>query len=262
MNSLPRAYVPSEGWANSESVLLPTSEWHHLVKVLRLGEGDRLILFDGTGREAEGIIEGRASRRVRVIRLWRREAGSVSLVLYQAVLKQEAMDCVIRKAVELGVSDFWPVEADRSIPRILGERAAARGERWRTIALDAARQCQIVRLPAIHPVVRLETVLEDLPGLDCVFVGSLMAGSRPLLSDALPLLEVVARRGRAGVGLFIGPEGDWTEAEHERLVRAGARPVTFGENILRADTAACYGLSVLRALFTAGAEIRRFDLRV
>jgi len=257
MSATPRVYISSENWREEGFIEVPSGEWHHLMDVLRHRPGDPVILFDGEGREGEGRIADRSLRQVQLLRQWTRPENPVGLVLYQAVLKQEAMDTVIRKAVELGVRMLCPIEAERSIPRLLCDRSLKRRERWKILAIEAARQCAIARIPEITPVVSLESVLEELSALDGVFIGSLKEGARPLLVEAWPLVDRLRSRGSLRVGLLIGPEGDWTPAEHERLVRAGARPVSFGENILRADTAACYGLSVLGALFTAGDEIRR-----
>jgi len=255
MNTLPRAFVPPERWTAEGMVEISVQEWHHLVHVRRMKAGDRVILFDGTGHEAEGLIDSVEYRRIRLLRAWERPPDPLAITLFQAVLKQEAMESVIRKSVELGVSVICPLEADRSIPRLIEKRAAAREERWRTIAREAAHQCGLAWLPTIRPVGRLDAILGELSGLDAAFLGSLEPGARPLLAAAYSLTDRIGRGVPLRVGLAIGPEGDWTPDEHEALLRAGAQPVTFGVNVLKADTAACFGLSVLRALATAAGEI-------
>lgn len=253
MNSMPRCYVPPAGWGADGIVLPPVGESHHLSRVLRLRPGARVRLFDGLGREGDGLLEpGAGPPRIRLEREWTRPAPAARLVLFQAVLKGEAMDAVVRKSVELGASSVVPLETARVVARAGAEKAAARRARWAKIAIEAARQCGIARLPALCETMTVEAAIREWPGLDAVFLGSLEPGAEPLLAAARPF----AARSGAGLGLLVGPEGDWTPDEHARFRAAGARPVGFGDNVLRADTAACYGLSVLGALVTEAAGTR------
>ncbi len=245
MNSLPRCYLPADAWVEGGLVSLPSDEAHHLARVLRVQPGDRVLAFDGRGREAEATVEsaGRLGLSVRLHQAVLHARPPCEIILFQAVLKNERMEEVVQKAVELGVAELVPLEAEHSVAKRTGEKL----ERWRKIALGAARQSGNPFLMEIrNPVSAVDSVPEGAR-LELSFFGSLEAGAQPLWDVLDPLRQ---RRG-IRAGLWIGPEGDWSEKEYAALRSAGIRPVTLGPLVLRAETAAFYALSVIGAAFTA-----------
>jgi 16S rRNA (uracil1498-N3)-methyltransferase len=177
----------------------------------------------------KSAVEARVSSRASV------PPPAVQLDLIQAVPKPDRWELVLQKAVELGVSNIQPVLTRHTEFRPNDKKAA----RWQKIVLHAAQQCEVRWLPHLLPLEYMDAIIPRLGSYDLVLVGSLYAGARPLR-------EVPLRQdGLQKVALLIGPEGDFSEAEVEAAVQAGAVPVSFGERILRTETAAIFGLSVL-----------------
>ena len=241
-----RLLVPSESLAQDLAVL-PQDAVRHL-KVLRPKPGEEIELFDGCGRTrryrwnaARGVLDAPLPLVCATVRPF-------PLTLFACVTKGSRWDWTIEKAVELGVSRIVPVISDRCIVRLAADEREAKAERWRRIAEDAARQSDAVWLPEVLAPVDFPRALELVKGTDRVFVGALTNPPPP------PLLEAVAQShartrehaDNCSLGLFVGPEGDFTPEELASLL-AIATPASFGPTILRAETAAIFGLSVLAA---------------
>lgn len=250
MNSIPRCFLPSAAWVEGDSISVPPEETHHLARVLRVQSGERVRVFDGHGREADAVVEssGRLGLSVRLRQSFMNPRPAAHLILFQAVLKNERMDEVVQKAVELGAAELAPLAADQSVVKFTPVNTENRMERWRKIALGAARQSGNPFLMEIRDVQSTAASCSEVPRLDLALVGSLEPGARPLWDL---LVDIRHRRG-IRIGLWIGPEGDWSKDETEVLKRADIRPMTLGPLVLRAETAAFYAMSVIGAAFTAG----------
>ena len=211
---------------------------------LRPKPGEEVELFDGLGH----------SRRYR----W--ENGTlcavgdraafpplpIQLTLFACVTKGSRWDWTIEKAVELGVARIVPVISERCIVRLAADERAAKADRWRRIAADAARQSDAVWLPEVRAAVDFPEAVELAKACGHVFVGALTNPPPPPMWTAVA--QELGERGDppSSLGVFVGPEGDFTSAELQTLL-AVATPVSFGPTILRAETAAIFGVSVLAA---------------
>jgi 16S rRNA (uracil1498-N3)-methyltransferase len=219
------------------------------------------VAFDGSGREWDCVLtatqsddpSGRKSIVARAAVLQEREVKNESRVhisVAQAVPKGDKMDFVLQKGTELGVREFWPFEAERSVARILlddePERAAMRAERWRKIAAQAAAQCGRSDVPVVHALSDFSTVIGY--GTDnsrCLMLDE--AGDGETLREALerdPLLYDEDAPPR--VMILIGPEGGWTAREREWAGRYGVEAVGLGRLILRTETAALVAATILQ----------------
>lgn len=239
---IPRCFVDPAKWVEPEVPLAPTDA-HHFVNVLRIKEGSPVVVCDGRGGEAVGELVGVEKDRW-AIRVRERRVRDVSPVLYsliQAVPKGSRMDWIVEKATELGAWSVTPVMTRRGVVRLEGERAVERQRRWQRIGVEAANQCRTSWIPRIEPVVGLEAWLSQPMPCDSLLVGSL-ASPRVPFDEAI---RAVREKGAKNVALIIGPEGDLTEEELAAARGAGAIPVGFGERVLRVETAALYGLSVM-----------------
>lgn len=240
-----RFLVPSERWRESE-MILSEAESHHLSSVLRLREGDIVTVFDGRGRESDALVL-RSRPDAVMLRLLRPPAPlpvdlGLELTLGQAVPKGHGMDEIVRQATELGLARLVPLAAERIVPRWSPVEAESRVARWRRLAVSAAKQCGLNRLPEIESLCPPAALADRIASFDVAFIGSLQPEARPFRDAIIPWRERCPRR----VLLMIGPEGDFTPAENAAACRAGALPVSFGPLVLRVATAALYGLSVLR----------------
>ncbi len=218
-----------------DRVVLSSEESHHLARVLRVQPGQELILFDGQGNVAESIVES-VSKSVVEAKVFKRSAfprPAVQIDLFQALPKPDRWDLVLQKAVELGASNIYPLLTQHTEFRPNDKKMA----RWQRIVLNAAQQSEVRWLPKLHPLEPFGAMLPELADYDLVLIGSLFDGAKPFRE-----LEMTGKRK---VALLIGPEGDFTSEEVKAAVSAGATPVSFGDRILRTETAAIFGLSVL-----------------
>lgn len=237
-----RCYVEPAAWCAEEVVLGP-EETHHLHTVLRARRQARVTVFDGCGRSAQAEILSldRREARLRVLQQFIRPRPAVELVLVQGVPREQKMDLVIQKATELGVSRILPVQTDHAVMRVREEHEATKRDRWKKIALNAAKQCGSDWLPEIAPIQDLEACLAGMPRVDLFLHASLDP-------DARPLREVIAGARASAprmIAALVGPEGDLSARERASARNAGARPVNLGSSVLRSETAALYVLSVL-----------------
>ena len=239
-----RVYVPHDSAIRGE-FLLPSRQSHHVARVLRLGAGDALTLFNGDGSEHSAVVERVAREgvtvRVTAHRRIERES-SLEIVLGQALSSGERMDYTVQKAVELGVGAIRPLAASRSVVRLSAERAAGRLSHWQSIAIAACEQCGRNRIPQIGPVADLDTWLAQC--------GERRDGALPVLLS--PRADAGLRdlpRPAGAVLLLAGPEGGWAPEEEEAARRAGFVPVRLGPRVLRTETAALAALAAMQALW-------------
>lgn len=237
----PRFYV-REGLAPGlvgSSIELPAAVAHHAVRVVRMGVGDTLALFDGTGGEyrSELVAIDKRGARARLVEFVAVERESpLAVTLVQAIVASDAMDYTVRKAVELGIFAIAPVMTARSSPLRAGERADKRVAHWNEIAVAACEQCGRNRIPAVLTPQALDAYAPE-PN-QTLFVCA--------PDDAPPLASL--RSPGEHCAIAVGPEGGFTSAEITQLERRGARRVGLGPRILRTETAALAAITILQAL--------------
>ncbi|MFZ1909163.1 MAG: 16S rRNA (uracil(1498)-N(3))-methyltransferase, partial [Burkholderiales bacterium] len=161
----PRLYV--EGALRPGArIALPARAAHHASTVLRLREGEPVVLFDGTGGEHDALIASIARERVQADVGERRDVereSPLKVTLVQAVSSAERMDLTVQKAVELGVAAIQPVLTQKSLVKLDPKRAAARAEHWRKIVLAACEQSGRNRIPQVHAVASLAEYCRTSP---------------------------------------------------------------------------------------------------
>ena len=240
----PRLFVDPEAMRPvGERIALAEREARHAIATLRLGEGAIVTLLDGEGTIATGRLVDVRKKSASVDILDERRASrpAPEIWLAVAVLKTKAMDLVLQKAVELGAGRLIPVRAERVVARWGPEDNERRRERIRLACVDALKQCGGAWLPEIEPPSLLSPSALDR-GADVAHIVATLA------NDAAPLRRALAERdGRPTRAwcVWIGPEGDFTSDELETLKTGGARPITLGERVLRAETAALYALAAM-----------------
>lgn len=245
-----RVHVPTAPQGAAE-LILPPAETHHLVTVNRARCGDPVIAFDGDGCEWTCLldrVEGKKAAVLRITSQTRRTPLHCSLLLGQGLPKGSTMDEIVRQATELGAAAIAPLATTRSEVRLDDERAAKKNEKWRTVAIEAAKQCGNPFLPAIAPVQGIDAFLASTQAsaTELRLVASLHPGARPLRSVLAAWRAAHEGRAPRSAACLIGPEGDLTAEEVERALAAGFIAVTLGPLVLRCDTAAACALSVLR----------------
>ncbi len=244
---LPRFYAPALDPAAPE-VMLPPDEATHLVRVLRLGPGDAVAVFDGRGLEFRGEVV-RASRGSATVALVERlePAGkpTVPLALVQAVLKGEAMDEVVRDATMMGVSRVDPVVTSHVAVsgRLVSSGRAA--ERWRRIAIASAKQCRRATVPVIGEPQHLDQWLRTARDEWRLMLVEPQAAQ----GGEVGMRSLLDRPRPASAAVLVGPEGGWSADERRAAANAGCLPVALGSLTLRADALPVAAIAVLRFVF-------------
>ena len=217
---------------------LPEALAHHAARVLRLRDGDPVILFDGTGGEMPAVLRLRGKQCFAELQARRKveRESPLRLVLVQALASGDKMDWIVQKAVELGVAAVVPVQAERSVLRLAGERAAKRVEHWQQVAVSACEQSGRNRVPLVAPISGLRDYLA-LP----------FQGRRLVLDPAATQRLLDVGRPEGEVHLLIGPEGGWSDDELAACRSAGCAGMGLGPRVLRTETA---GLAAVAALQT------------
>jgi 16S rRNA (uracil1498-N3)-methyltransferase len=223
-------------------IRLEGHEVKHIRRVLRLGAGDEVLLFDGLSKEYEGTIveEDPVSILVRIdhLRVCQTESP-LHLTLAQSLLKGEKMDYLVQKATELGVRRIAPFFSSRSVPVLEESKSLGRHRRWEKIAIEASKQCGRGTVPEIETIRSYSELLEKVP-----------PGSVRLLlweREGDRLKKVLGTTTeRIEVFFIVGPEGGLSLDEVDQARGLGFIPVNLGRRILRAETAGISFLSMLQ----------------
>jgi len=238
---LTRVYV-EEPLASGKRCLVAGSAANHMVRVLRLGVGAAVTLFDGAGGEYAARIESLKKDAVLV------EVGAhaaverespLAVTLAQGISRGERMDWVIQKATELGVRRIVPLITTRSVVRLDARQAQKKSQHWRGITIAACEQCGRNRLPELAAPVDFQEFLgteapEEAMRLLLSLAGSLRIGTIKSLGKII---------------LLIGPEGGLAPEEGTAALAQGFVPVQLGPRILRTETAAIAALAALQQAF-------------
>ena len=242
--TVPRFFIDAD-LAEGVRVTLPVSTAHHATHVLRLREGDDIVLFNGRGGEYRAVLAARrAQADIGAFVAVERESP-VAVTLLQAWIAIDKLDWVVEKAVELGVARIGIAPARRSVVRLDAARRAKRVDRLQEIAIAACCQCGRNRVPAIDA---FESFTDALAAWRAG--GGLAFVLHPEASEAL--LSVVQATS-APLTIIVGPEGGFDAQEILAFGRAEVKVVDLGPRVLRTETA---GLAALAAVQAVAGDFR------
>ena len=226
--------------AVGQQVSLPEEVANHLVRVMRLREGESCVLFNGDGHDYSAtLVElGKRSAQVRIDAMHALENESpLSITLLQGIARGEKMDLILQKATELGVQRIVPVNAERTEVKLDAARAEKRLAHWRSVVVSACGQSGRARVPVV-----------EAPQ-------SLLDAARASTTDALKLtLDPLGEHrlstlpaAPGGVVIAIGPEGGWSPRDRQALAESGFQGLQLGPRILRTETAGLAAIAAVQA---------------
>lgn len=223
-------------------VALPEPAVAHLVRVLRLGMGDEIVLFNGDGCDyrARLVSVGKKSAEAEILsRASVANESPLPITLAQGIARGEKMDLILQKATELGVACIAPVITERTEVRLDSERSGKKMQHWRGIIASACEQSGRAALPRLLD-----------PQLLSTFAASDRNSRRFILDPAAgQAIASAAIDGEATVTLLIGPEGGLSERDVAALRAAHYEGIRLGPRILRTETAGLAAIAAINALF-------------
>jgi len=225
--------------------MLRGGEHHHLRNVARIKPGEKIWLIDASGQHHLARVDliEKTQTQLSILETKKKITPRVRVTLTQALIKAKKFELIIQKATELGIWEFQPVIAERSVVKI-DDRHEAKLARWANIAKEACKQSGVSQIPDVLQPKRLADVLQDRREVLKISLNE--SGGIPL--RRFLLLDTIQTRSEilpASLCVLIGPEGGWTEAEEEAIVSHGFEAISLGRQILRAETAAISSLAMI-----------------
>ncbi|WP_115562615.1 16S rRNA (uracil(1498)-N(3))-methyltransferase [Xanthomonas arboricola] len=226
-----------------QEVTLPEESANHLLRVLRLREGDACILFNGDGSDYHARITVAGKREARAL-VERAEALSnespLRITLLQGIARGEKMDLILQKATELGVAAIVPVNAERTEVKLDAARMEKRIAHWRSVVVSACEQSGRARVPTVAAPQGLQEAAQASD-----------PQTRRLTLDPQGehRLSTLSADVEQGLIVAIGPEGGWSPRDRATLAAAGFTGLQLGPRILRTETAGLAAIAALQARF-------------
>ncbi len=237
-----RSFFVEELEKGAEFVAITGDELKHLRGVLRLREGEAVTIFNGKGLVVRGVIQRIVKQSATVSVLGEDtepKESNVHVVLLQALVKGDKNDLIVQKAVELGATEIVFYAAKRTVPLLAKARGTDRLIRWRRIAIEAAKQCGRAVVPDVGLADGMEEAVAGHEGFLKIML---------LESETTRTMKDMLRTHQAtkAVALLIGPEGGFSDEDVALAAKNGFTPVSLGRRILRAETAAIAGLTIVQ----------------
>ncbi|MBF0118621.1 MAG: 16S rRNA (uracil(1498)-N(3))-methyltransferase [Desulfobacterales bacterium] len=225
--------------------IIEGSEARHIISVLRLNKGDKVTVFDGNSVEYEAIIDNVSLNRVELLLISKKISSKESFIkitVAQALLKDKKMDTLIRQLTELGITEWLPFVAKRSVPKPTCSSSKNRLERWQKITIEALKQCDRNNLPTVSDIISFDNVLEHSLEYDLkiIFWEQEIQSLYSMISDIKKVDKII---------IIMGPEGGFSIEEIELAKEHGFIVGSLGPRILRAETATIAACSIIQYLF-------------
>ena len=233
--------TPSQ--VTGDRIIIKGSDVNHMKNVLRMHLGEEVTISDGNNKQYLCRIEGYEDAEA-ILEIVEEQESDTELpsriYLFQGLPKQDKMELIVQKAVELGAYQVIPVSTKRCVVKLDDKKAKKKVERWQQIAESAAKQAGRGCIPEVHDIMSFKQALEYSQELDVVLIPYELAEG---LKETKELIQSI-RPGQS-VGIYIGPEGGFEREEVEYAIENGAKAITLGKRILRTETAGLTTLSVL-----------------
>lgn len=247
-----RFYI-SAGQVQDGQIEITGEDVNHIKNVLRMRPGEQMILCDGEGTDYLCELAGNKERNLIANILEEKKSETelpVRLVLFQGLPKKDKMELIIQKAVELGAAEIIPVVTKRTIVKTDEGKEDKKISRWQAIAESAAKQSGRGFIPQVGRILSFKEALAKMK--DIGYNGILYENARGMQ----PTKEFLAKAAKQeSIGIFVGPEGGFTEEEVAAVTANGAECLSLGKRILRTETAGLSMLSMLMLSIECDSEI-------
>lgn len=227
----------------SETVTITGTDVNHIKNVLRIKQGEQILLSDGQGQdfccEIESLTEQEIIARIKGQTFDKTELSS-KFYLFQGLPKADKMEFIIQKAVELGVTEVIPVYTRRTVVKLDAKKEEKKLQRWQAISESAAKQSRRGIIPQITHIMNFSDALNYARNLD---INIIPYENFKDMTETKRVLDKITSNMKTGI--FIGPEGGFDESEIELAIQQKVNPISLGRRILRTETAGMAILSVL-----------------
>ena len=237
---IPHIYQPGQINLN-QTLELCSDAAGHITRVLRMGMGDKISLFNGQGGEylCELSQVSKKSATVNVTEFIDKDLESpLKIHLGQGISRGDKMDFTIQKSVELGVTEITPLFTERSGVKLRGDRLEKKHQQWQKFAISAAEQSGRNFVTKIHPPIKIENWLAQASD-------ELKVTLHPRAEHSIKTIPAPTN----GLRFIVGPEGGFTDAEMLQTKNCGFMDIRLGPRVLRTETAALTVLSALQLQF-------------
>lgn len=224
-------------------IYIEGSDVNHIKNVLRMKTGEELEISDGNNKKYLCEIEKISQDMVCVVVKEEHKADTElpsRIYLFQGLPKNDKMELIVQKAVELGVYEIIPVATKRAVVKLDEKKASKKVERWNSIAEGGAKQSGRNVIPKVTKVMPYKEAVAYAKDLDVVLIPYELAEG---MQETKQIISAI-KPGQS-IGFFIGPEGGFETEEVLYAMEAGAKPITLGKRILRTETAGLTTLSIL-----------------
>ncbi|MBE9127235.1 MULTISPECIES: 16S rRNA (uracil(1498)-N(3))-methyltransferase [unclassified Coleofasciculus] len=234
----------------NQQLFLTDAQQHYLVRVLRLGKGDRFIAMDGQGSWYISELTENLTQAIIIESLCVQTELPLSVTLMVAMPKGSGFEQVVSGATELGVGCIVPLKSDRTLLNPSSQKL----ERWRRIAREAAEQSERQIVPTILEPISFAASIQPTSNSNTHCYICVARGDAPHLLSCLPGKDVLLDTSQSdnfepvSIVIAIGPEGGWSAAEVEQATASGYQPVSLGHRVLRAVTAPIVALSLVASV--------------
>lgn len=236
-------FFVESGWINPPFIDIEGSDVNHIMNVLRFEVGDELVLCDGLGYDYKCSIDSLTKEVIRCTIQSKELSKSelpLKVSLYQGAPKQDKLETIIQKCVELGVYDIKPVVMQRSIVKFDAKKIHKKVERWQKISASAAKQSKRGIIPKVFSPLSFSEMLSELSGYSRIIVPYENEDGMKRTREVLCSLK-----GLEHIAVVIGPEGGFSDEEIVKLQDLSAETITLGNRILRTETAGLASMAMI-----------------
>lgn len=237
---MPKFFVESSN-VSADTIIIDDENVNHIKNVLRLSIGDEILINDRQGNDYKCIINTMDSQKIatHIEEIYQNIAEPITqTTLFQSLIKGEKMEWVIQKAVEIGVTEIVPLCTTRCVVKMeTPKKIQSKVERWNKIAEAAAKQSGRGIVPTVQMPMQYK---EAINYAKCHDILSIIPYEK---EDKTSIKTVLQQTNAVKYGVFIGPEGGFTEEEITQALEGGVQAVSLGKRILRSETASLVTLT-------------------